>query len=77
MRDHPISDLTDNIGILLDKDGNGDVNLAHVTRNLPPYIDDGTLTQEEADMYVSIVAGALEQDGADYKGNGSVMLEDV
>ena len=55
LRDHPLEDLTEKIGILLDKDHNGDVNLGAVERNLPPYVEDGTLTQEEADMYLEIV----------------------
>ena len=77
LRDHPVSGLAEQMGILLDMDGNGDINLTHAINNLANYVEDGTVTQEEADMYTVIIKGALEQDGADYKGDGSVMISDI
>ena len=65
------------MGIKLDKDSNGDINLPAAAENLHPYVEDGTLTQEEADTYYSIVEGALAVPGNDYKGDQSVMLEDI
>ena len=77
MGDHKIEDLVSDMGIKLDKDSNGDINLWHAGNNLPPYVEDGTLTQEEADTYYSIIEGALNVPGNDYKGDGSVLLTDI
>ena len=75
--DHTIDDLVEDMGIKLDKDSNGDINLWHASYNLPPYVEDGTLTQEEADTYWSIIEGALAVPGNDYKGDDSVLLTDI
>ena len=62
------------MGIELDKDSNGDIKLSSAGNNLPPYVEDGTLSQAEADSYYSIIEAALAVPGNDYKGTGCVLL---
>ena len=77
LRDHPVSDLADNMALLLDKDQNGDINIHRAVDHLANYVADGTLTQEEATMYEDVIRGALEQPGGDYKDDGSVWVDDI
>ena len=72
--DHTIESLVEWMGIELDKDSNGDISLYHAGINLPPYVEDGTLSQAEADSYYSIIEAALAVPGNDYKGTGAVLL---
>ena len=58
----------------LDKDKNGDINLVQAGINLPPYVEDGTISQAEADSIYSIIEAALAVPGNDYKGKGSVLV---
>ena len=77
LRDHPIEDFTDEIMYLLDMNQDGDVSLRHAEKNLNNYVEDGTLTREEADDLYSIIEGALAQEGADWEGKGSVKNYDI
>ena len=74
MGDHKIDDLVLDMGIKLDKDSNGDISLYHAGINLPPYVEDGTLSQAEADSYYSIIEAALAVPGNDYLGVGAVLI---
>ena len=74
----PVSELSDTIGIMLDMDKNGDVNLGWAEINLSNYVDSGELDQATSDMYFSIIENALfYKPENDYKGNNSVMLYDI
>ena len=76
LRDHPTSDLVDYLGLILDMDSNGDINIYHAETNLANYVDSDDLDQESADFYFEILSGALT-DETDYKGDGSILLEDI
>ena len=65
LRDHPIEDLVDTMMELLDMDKNDWIGYNALTNtNLPDLLSEGTITQDEADMYEGIVAGTLDATGA-------------
>ena len=51
VNDHPVTELSDEIGIWLDMDKNGDVNLGHAINNLANYVAAGDLDQETANLF--------------------------
>ena len=72
--DHTIDGLVGWMFMELDKDKNGNISLYHAGLNLPPYVEDGTITQAEADTYYSIIEAALAVPGNDYLGVGAVLI---
>ena len=61
---------------LLDMDKNDWINInALRNQNVPRLLDEGTITQDEADMYESIVAGALATTDNEERVHRDVILQ--
>ena len=76
LRDHPLEDLVATMIDLLDMDKNDYININALRNvNLPRLLDEGTITQDEADMYDTIVGGALDTIDNDERVHRDVILQ--